>query len=273
MIDERPVAVVERKTLENFLKDVSTIRTMHQQLADLSGHRYAAMLIEAQYADLGNPKKIGRWPSAHLLRVVAELGALHPTVPVLFAGNRKLANVWTQRWFAAVAAARKLPEASVVHEAPTLFHLASGTGGIQTQVRLAVLKELPATFSIAELRNKFPDIPTTASAASSQAFARKASSAAPAAARPRAGIVAWGRRGRDGEEASAVPTLRRITSDMRSPTTFWFTTFRPERYSIPHIPDCENCRLHSPPALPNVHNRAFLRSSSTCLVALIPLVC
>ena len=75
--DERLVAVVERKTRENFLGNVREIKGLHQQRAELGSHPHAAMVVEAQYADFGNPAKIGRWSASHLLRVIGEIGALH----------------------------------------------------------------------------------------------------------------------------------------------------------------------------------------------------
>jgi hypothetical protein len=76
--DERLVAVVERKTRENFLGNVHEIKGLHQQLAELGSYPHAAVVVEAQYADFGNPAKIGKWPASHLLRVIGELAALHP---------------------------------------------------------------------------------------------------------------------------------------------------------------------------------------------------
>lgn len=157
--DERPAAVLERKTLPNFLSDVGQIRGLHQQLADLAGHRHSAMLVEAQYGDLGRPDRIGRWPPAHLLRVVAELGALHPDVPIVFAGNRKLANVWAQQWFAAVAAAQAVTPVQGVQEELTLFHAAAGAGRLDTRVRQAVLQDMEPVFSFVALRARFADVP------------------------------------------------------------------------------------------------------------------
>jgi len=61
--DERLVAVVERKTRENLLGNVHEIRGLHQQLAELGSYPHAAVVVEAQYADFGDPAKIGRWPA------------------------------------------------------------------------------------------------------------------------------------------------------------------------------------------------------------------
>ncbi len=154
--DERPFAIVERKTLDNLLGDFSQLKGLHQQLAELAAWPHAALVIEAQYADFGNPAKIGQWPAAHLLRVMGELPALFPNVQCIFAGNRKLANVWAQRWFAAVHAALRQPRLPQVAEAAARYDAPSG-GGLDARIRHAILHELPDGFEIALLRKRFPD--------------------------------------------------------------------------------------------------------------------
>ena len=158
VIDERIVAVVERKTHENFLGDVSAIKGLHQQLAELSSYPHAAVVVEAQYADFSNPKKTVHWPAAHLLRVIGELAALHPNAPVVFAGNRKMANVWTERFFVAVAAAQQQDVPLLVREPAARFEAPVSDGGVDTRIRIAALKELPDGFEIALLRKSVPDV-------------------------------------------------------------------------------------------------------------------
>lgn len=158
VLGERVAAVVERKSLENFCTDVAELKGLHQQLAELGAYAHAAFVIEAQYGDLADPKRIGKWPGGHLLRVVAELAALHPRVPVVFAGNRKLANVWAHRFFAAVAGASRasLPDAAA--EALARYAPRAADGGVETQVRVAVLQALPAGFAFADLRAACPGV-------------------------------------------------------------------------------------------------------------------
>jgi hypothetical protein len=155
--DERPLAIVERKTLENLLGDFAELKGLHQQLAELAAWPHAALVIEAQYADFGNPDKIGRWTGAHLLRVLGELPALFPNVQCVFAGNRKLANVWAQRWFAAVHAAHHQPRLPQVAEPAARYDAHPADGGLDTRIRIAALQELPDRFDIALLRKQFPD--------------------------------------------------------------------------------------------------------------------
>jgi hypothetical protein len=156
--EERIVAIVERKTLENLLHDFAELKGLQQQLAELAAYPHAALVIEAQYADFGNPRKIGRWPAAHLLRVLGELAALFPNVPLVFAGNRKLANVWAQRWFAAVHARLEQPAPAAVREPAARYESEPSDGGADIRIRLAALQELPDRFEAGLLRRRFPDL-------------------------------------------------------------------------------------------------------------------
>jgi hypothetical protein len=128
-------------------------------MTELGGYARAAVVVEAQYADLTKPGLIGRWPASHLLRVVGELAAMHPRVPLVFAGNRKLANAWTQRFFASLAAvaAQTLPD--LVREPLLRFEPAPLDGGTDTRIRVALLQDLPDGFAIADLRTACPDVP------------------------------------------------------------------------------------------------------------------
>lgn len=155
--DERPVAVVERKTLDNFLKDLTELKGLQQQLSELGAYPHAALLLEFQYADLGNPDKLGRWPAAHVQRVVAELAVLFPRVQPIFAGNRKLANLWTQRWFATVAAALAQAVPDTVREPLARYDGKTADGGLDARIRVAALTELPDAFEVAMLRKRVAD--------------------------------------------------------------------------------------------------------------------
>jgi hypothetical protein len=102
--DGEPIAVAERKTFADVIADFGALGGLHQQLAALEAQPRAALVIEAQYADFLDPARTRPWPAAHAARVLAELAALHPRLPVVYAGSRKLANHWALRWFAAVTA-------------------------------------------------------------------------------------------------------------------------------------------------------------------------
>jgi hypothetical protein len=152
------VAVAERKSLENLLSDIGAIRALHQGMAELARQPRAAVVVEAQYADLLDPSRTGAWPPNHVARVAAELAALHPRLPFVFAGNRKLANVWTERWFAAVAADLAADAPLFVSDVLARYEPAEATAraGLDERIRRAALVEVASPFRVGELRALVP---------------------------------------------------------------------------------------------------------------------
>lgn len=151
------VAIAERKTLENLLTDLAELKGLQHHFAELASYPHAALVLEAQYADLGKPERLGRWSAPHVQRVVAELTALFPSLQLVFAGNRKLANVWTHRWLAGVAAHRASDPPNVVREVAARYEGRTNGGGIDARLRVAALHELPDTFAVASLRERVPE--------------------------------------------------------------------------------------------------------------------
>jgi len=157
---ERVAAVVERKSFDNLLTDVGAIQALHLQLADLASHDRAALVIEAQYRDFLDPARLrGRWPPAHLARVLGEIAALHPGLPVVFAGNRKLANIWTERFFRAVAAGAASPALELPLAVAVRYDAMPRGPGLDVLVREAILREIPSPFRFAQLAEGFPGVP------------------------------------------------------------------------------------------------------------------
>jgi hypothetical protein len=157
---EEVAAVVERKSFDNLLTDIGAIQALHQQLADLASHEPAALVIEAQYADFLDPKRLrGRWPAPHVGRVLAELAALHPTLPIVYAGNRKLGNLWTQQFFDAVAMGRATPAPQLHLDVERRYDAYPRAPGLDDQIRAAALEERSEPFAIVDLATRFPDVP------------------------------------------------------------------------------------------------------------------
>jgi len=98
------IAIVERKTFDNFVAEFSKMQIFHQQLGELSSHKHSALLIEANYADFFKPGRLKYYPPVFAAKAIGELYAFHPALSIIFAGNRKLANEWTYRFFSAVRA-------------------------------------------------------------------------------------------------------------------------------------------------------------------------
>jgi len=149
--EETLLAVAERKTFANLLSDFGALRAFHHTLAELESQPRAALVIEAQYADFLDPSRTHPWPPPHMVRVLAEITAVHPRLPVVYAGNRKLANHWVLRWFTAVAADSAGAQLSFVSEAAERYEPVPGDGGIDQRIRAAVRVELPRSFRAADV--------------------------------------------------------------------------------------------------------------------------
>ncbi|MEP7325599.1 MAG: ERCC4 domain-containing protein [Gemmatimonadota bacterium] len=158
--EERIVAVVERKSFDNLLGDVGAIQALHHQLADLASHEAAALVIEADYRDFLDPARLrGRWPAAHLARVLAELHALHPRLPMVYAGNRKTANAWTQHFFLALASGEDAAASQLSLAIAERLDQFPRPAGIDDQIRHQVLRELPDGFGLADVTSRLPEVP------------------------------------------------------------------------------------------------------------------
>jgi len=151
-------AVVERKTFENLLSDFGRMPLLHQALGELESYRHAALVIEANYADFLDPKKLRFYTPSFTAKALAEIQALHPNLIIIFAGNRKLGREWTLRFFSAIQAhdQDKLPDkvnqVLFKYEPPYDFK-----GGQFFEIRKAILKELPGEFNRNDLTGLISD--------------------------------------------------------------------------------------------------------------------
>ena len=98
--DDALVAAVERKTLEDFVKALVD-GSLGFRLADLAALPAAAVVVEERYGAL---LKVERVQPGWLLELVARLQVRYPSVPIVFADSRKLAEEWTYRFLAAALA-------------------------------------------------------------------------------------------------------------------------------------------------------------------------
>jgi ERCC4 domain len=99
---ERVLAAVERKTLEDLVKRLID-GSLAFALADLAALPAAAVVVEERYSAL---LKVERVQPGWLLELVARLQLRYPSVPIVFADSRKMAEEWTYRFLAAALAER-----------------------------------------------------------------------------------------------------------------------------------------------------------------------
>jgi len=88
--------------------------------------------------------------------VIAELAAMHPTLPMVFAGNRKLANRYAMQFFATCSARMESAQLSLVSEADASYDAVP----VEQQVRDAVLAWPEGGFATADLAAGFSATPS-----------------------------------------------------------------------------------------------------------------
>lgn len=94
-----PVAVVERKTLENFVTCLSD-GTLSFQMQKLGEMPLAAVVVEGRYSELFRLQHVD---SGWIADVLSRLHARYPEIQVTFADSRKFAEEWTYRFLASAA--------------------------------------------------------------------------------------------------------------------------------------------------------------------------
>jgi hypothetical protein len=159
---ERVAAVVERKSFDNLLSDLGQLQALHHALSHLGRYERAALVVEAQYADFLDEKRLtGRWPPSFVARALAEVAAMHSRLPIVFCGNRKLANQWTYRFFLACANRQDAPQLEFVREG----NMADGPWErpltLDEQVRQLVMAGGKEPFAIGELVSLIDGATTT----------------------------------------------------------------------------------------------------------------
>lgn len=96
-VDGRVVAAVERKSLEDLASSLLNGK-LRYALAELSGIPRAAVVVEERYSRVFSLTHVR---PAVVADAIAECQARHPSVPIVFAETRALAQEWTYRFLAA----------------------------------------------------------------------------------------------------------------------------------------------------------------------------
>ncbi|MCC8930533.1 histone-like nucleoid-structuring protein Lsr2 [Rhodococcus sp. I2R] len=98
-VDGKIVASVERKSMADLLSSMTSGK-LRYAMAHLAALPRAAVVIEDQYSAALSSKFVSAKDAADGL---AELQVRYPSVPIVFAQTRKLAEEWTYRYLAAAA--------------------------------------------------------------------------------------------------------------------------------------------------------------------------
>jgi hypothetical protein len=107
LADGEVLAAVERKTLPDLVASLVD-GSLNFRLTELATLPRSAVVVEERYSAL---LKVEHVQPGWLLELVAQLQVRYPSVPLVFADSRKLAEEWTYRFLAA-ALAYASPEAA-----------------------------------------------------------------------------------------------------------------------------------------------------------------
>jgi hypothetical protein len=111
---ERIAAVVERKTIDDLIKCLVD-GSLGFAMGELASHPIACVVVEGTYSGVLRHEYTR---SGFLADVLARLAVRYPTVPIVFAESRKLAEEWTYRFLRAASAEANAPEIELVSASP-----------------------------------------------------------------------------------------------------------------------------------------------------------
>lgn len=97
-IDEKIIAVVERKTKDNFFHEISSLDVIRLKLQELEKYPYKVLLFENDYASFIDKKNTFFRPG-YIAGALADLFAQFPNIQILFFSGRKTANQWLAYYF------------------------------------------------------------------------------------------------------------------------------------------------------------------------------
>ena len=99
-LDDAVVAAVERKSVPDLVRRLVDGQLAFA-LADLASLPRAAVVVDGRYADALKAEHV---QPGFVADLIARVAVRYPSVPVVFAGSRKLAEEWTYRYLASAFA-------------------------------------------------------------------------------------------------------------------------------------------------------------------------
>lgn len=150
------LAVIERKTFNNFIGELSNLQKFHQHLSELENCRNAALVLEATYGDFLNQDKIRPYTGQFVAKALGEIQASHPDLPVIFAGGRKFAQIWAHQFFNQTTTRSQDRYSDIIKESTAKYGAKANAALNEDELRRTVFTQMPDSFSTRQLRDSAP---------------------------------------------------------------------------------------------------------------------
>ncbi len=98
-INNMIIAVVERKTFNDFKTQLKKLDVFKAQLLELSKYKYKAVIFETPFADFMDNDKLKHYPGYFVSEVITQLMVEFKDIQFVFLSNRKVSQEWLFRWF------------------------------------------------------------------------------------------------------------------------------------------------------------------------------
>ncbi|MDZ7611732.1 MAG: ERCC4 domain-containing protein [Candidatus Moranbacteria bacterium] len=150
------LAVVERKTFNNFMAELGNLKKFHQHLSELGNCRHSALVIEANYDDFLKKEKIKPYTGFFAAKAIGEIQASHPRLPIIFAGSRKTAAVWTYNFFSNTQAKTRDKAGDYLKESAVKYRPSGSNLLAEDEIRRKIYEEMPERFTTSEMASQLP---------------------------------------------------------------------------------------------------------------------
>lgn len=158
VLENKIVAIVERKRFHDLVDKLTNIAELNLKLAELKPYQFKALVIESDYSDFLRPEKLRIISGNFGAKLIGELFAYHPDIQIVFARNRKLANEWVVRYFAAINAILHQKKPEIVSDIITKYDQPPLSGDSYFEIKNFIVKNFKDEFSKNDIKKSFPDV-------------------------------------------------------------------------------------------------------------------
>ncbi len=150
------LAVIERKTFNNFVGEFRNLKKLHQYLSELESRKNCALVVEANYNDFLDKKKIAPYTPSFAAKAIAEIQSFHPDLPMVFCGSRKSAIIWSYNFFKSVSSQASSDFSEVIRDSVAKYGISRNVVSSEDEARRIIFTRMPDEFTTRQLKDFMP---------------------------------------------------------------------------------------------------------------------